>query len=72
MLGFKEMSYECHILHTNTSKKTGKEYKKWDFLGWYPLPKNIDELHQQRKGEWLVVTFPDGKKERYNIKNGVI
>lgn len=72
MLGLKEMNYECYMLHTNTSRRTGNVYKKWDFLGWYPLPKNIDELHQQQKGDWLIVTYPDGKKERYNIKNGVI
>ena len=72
MLGLKEMVFESHMLHESTSKRSGKTYKKWEFLGWYPLPKNVDELEQEQKGEWLIVTYPDGKKERYNIKNGVL
>lgn len=61
--------YEMHRQVEKVSENTGKTYKKWVFVGWDRLP-NLDEVKHVRKGQWLVITFDDGSKERFNVEGG--
>lgn len=50
----------------------GKEPKKrWNFLGWYPIP-NLENVKHYHKGDYLIVESINHKgeveKERYKVK----
>lgn len=49
----------------HTSRKTGKTYKKWHFVGWSRLPE-LSQVEHTVKGKWVVVTAFE-KLERYDI-----
>lgn len=64
--------YQMELQMEVTSKKTGKPYKKWSFLGWYPINKDLSKHEHKLKGDWLhVYNKYEGSWERYNVSNGV-
>jgi hypothetical protein len=61
-----KMVFAAEVLYTKTSKKTGNEYKKWEFVGWSYLPETWVALPHQIKGEWLHIVR-NNQLERYHV-----
>lgn len=59
---------QLEIQFTKTNRRTGKEYKKWEWIGWTTLP-DFSNIEHTRKGKWVIVRGFDGKLERYDVEN---
>lgn len=63
------IAYPTEYQFTKTVRATGKQYKKWEWVGWGLLP-DLNNFEHHRKGQYLIVNVR-GQLQRYNIENGV-
>lgn len=59
--------FECYGQIIKENPLTEKITKKWFFMGWYPLPENLDQLNYKVKKDFLVIELNNGELERYRI-----
>jgi hypothetical protein len=53
--------------YIRTNRKTGKEYKTWEFCGWYTLP-DLTKVEHVIKGKYAILKGSDGL-ERYDLED---
>lgn len=51
----RELTVQCEAQYIRESRKTGKEYKTWNFLGWMSLPDLNRWENWKIKGNYLIV-----------------
>jgi hypothetical protein len=65
-----KMNYQMECQITRTSRNTGKEYSKWEFIGWSPVLYDLEKVEWFVKGKFLFVTTSESSY-RYHIEEGV-